>query len=99
MTNVGRMALRRRLNRRLLNSYLSSTAANGTLVVTAATQPVRAVVGAWYTSLMSGRLMHLSPRVLVQRLFDATPLRGRSLGLGIIDRRLGQLGDPINGCD
>ena len=40
----------------------------------------------------------LTPRVLVQRLFYAT-LGGRSLGLGIVDRRFGQLGDPINGCD
>jgi hypothetical protein len=39
----------------------------------------------------------LTPRVLVQRL-DAT-LGGRNLGLGIVDRRFGQLGDPISGCD
>ena len=40
----------------------------------------------------------LTPRVLVQRLFDAT-LGGRSLGLGLVDCRFGQLGDPIGGCD
>jgi hypothetical protein len=40
----------------------------------------------------------LTPGVLGQRLFDAT-LGGRSLSLGIVDRRFGQLGDPINGCD
>jgi hypothetical protein len=38
-------------------------------------------------------------RVLFQRLFDASALCGRGLGLGIVDRRLGQLGDPISGCD
>jgi hypothetical protein len=40
----------------------------------------------------------LTPCVLVQRFLYAT-LGGRSLGLGVVDRRLGQLGDPINGCD
>ena len=40
----------------------------------------------------------LTPRVLVQRLFDAG-LGGRSLGLGIVDRRFGQLRDPFSGCD
>ena len=40
----------------------------------------------------------LAPRILVQRFFEAG-LGGRSLGLGIVDRRFGQLGDPISGCD
>jgi hypothetical protein len=40
----------------------------------------------------------LTPGVLVQRLFDAT-LGSRSLGPGIVDRSLGQLGDPISGGD
>ena len=40
----------------------------------------------------------LTPRVLVQRLFDAG-LGGRSLGLGIVDRRFGQFRDPFSGCD
>jgi hypothetical protein len=40
----------------------------------------------------------LTPGVLVQRLFDAT-LGGCSLSLGIVDRRFGQLGGPISGCD
>jgi hypothetical protein len=40
----------------------------------------------------------LTPRVLGLRLFDVT-LGGRGLGLGIVDRRFGQLGDPIRGCD
>jgi hypothetical protein len=39
----------------------------------------------------------LTPRLLVQRLFDT--LGGRNLGLGIVDRRFGQLGGPISGCD
>ena len=39
----------------------------------------------------------LTPRVLVQRLFDT--LGGRNLGLGIVDRRFGQLGGPVSGCD
>jgi hypothetical protein len=39
----------------------------------------------------------LTPRVLVQRHLD--PLCGRNLGLGIFDRRFGQLGGPISGCD
>src|SRR5829696_8178486 len=40
----------------------------------------------------------LTPYVLVQRLFDATTLSGRNLGLGIVDRGFGQLGYPISGC-
>jgi hypothetical protein len=40
----------------------------------------------------------LTPRILVQWLFDAI-LGGRSLGLGIVDCRFGQLGGPISGCD
>jgi hypothetical protein len=39
----------------------------------------------------------LTPRVLVQRPFDT--LGGRNLGLGIVDRRFGQLGGPISRCD
>ena len=39
----------------------------------------------------------LLSRVVAHRL-DAI-LDGRSLGLGIVDCRLGQLGDPISGCD
>ena len=39
----------------------------------------------------------LASGVLVQRLFDT--FGGRNLGLGIVDRRFGQLGDPISGCD
>ena len=42
--------------------------------------------------------MQLTPGVLVQWLLVAT-LGDRSLGLGLLDRRLGQLGDPISGCD
>jgi hypothetical protein len=37
------------------------------------------------------------PAVSVQRLCD--PLGGRNVGLGVVDRRFGQLGDPISGCD
>jgi hypothetical protein len=40
----------------------------------------------------------LTPRILVQWLFDAI-LGGGSLGLGIVDCRCGQLGGPISGCD
>src|SRR5918993_5215319 len=36
--------------------------------------------------------------VLVQRLVDAT-LSGRRLGLGLVDRRLGELGNLISGSD
>jgi hypothetical protein len=44
----------------------------------------------------------LTPRVLVQRLFDATLPASSfglgSFGLGIVDRRFGQLCDPFSGC-
>jgi hypothetical protein len=40
----------------------------------------------------------LTPGVRIQRLYGAT-LGGRSLSLGILDCRFGQLGDPISGCD
>jgi hypothetical protein len=44
-----------------------------------------------------GAIEVLTSRLLVQRLFDAL---GRcSLGLGILDRRFGQLGNPLSGCD
>jgi hypothetical protein len=39
----------------------------------------------------------LTPRVMVQWFVDAT-FGGCSLGLGIVDRRLGELGDSISGC-
>jgi hypothetical protein len=39
----------------------------------------------------------LTPRVLIQRLLNAT-LGGRNLGLDIVERRFGQLGDPLCGC-
>jgi hypothetical protein len=39
----------------------------------------------------------LTLRVLIQRLLNAT-LGGRNLGLDIVERRFGQLGDPLCGC-
>jgi hypothetical protein len=39
----------------------------------------------------------LTLRVLIQRLLNAA-LGGRNLGLDIVERRFGQLGDPLCGC-
>src|SRR5215211_2436720 len=97
MTSVGRMALRRQPTRRplklssLLNHYR-------THVVSAMTQTVpRGSAGASARHACQA-IEPLAPRILVRRLYDAT-LSGRSLGLGFVDRRFGQLGDAISGCD
>jgi Phosphatidylglycerol lysyltransferase, C-terminal len=50
-----------------------------------------------YTTHQFEAIEALAPHVLGQRLFDAA-FGGRSLCLGFVDRRFGQLGDPISGC-